>query len=221
MRCGHCKHEWHAWPAAMQEILEAPAHVDSVASATEEVRNFADDATAAAAFAAFEIPSVKKDKKPWYAPVLAFLPSRATPFVVAAPVLATVWLVLAFITYMPSWSKSDALSGVYAAVGATNMDGLTFSDITMEKEENEGKTRYIIAGHISNFGAEDRTIPSVRVELQNAKRDVLWGREYPTRKTLKAGEVYPFKISNVETSFGESVERIVVDMGNSMQLMVR
>jgi hypothetical protein len=59
------------------------------------------------------------------------------------------------------------------------------------------------------------------VLLKNQHGESVWGREYPVNQELEAGEVYPFRITNVETNLASSVATIAVDMGNSLQLMVR
>lgn len=149
-------------------------------------------------------------------------PIDIKPFKIAVPVLAVLWIVLAFITYFPSWMNAPVLGGIYRTFGVAPTDGLIFSDVTMERERVEGgKTKFIIAGSISNHSSETRAVPTVRVSLRDAKGKDMWGRAYPVNTELKPGEVYPFRIGNVETVFASNVKVIKVDMGNPLQLMVR
>ncbi len=143
------------------------------------------------------------------------------PFKIAVPILATVWLVAAFITYFPSWSQAPVLSGVYEAFGLKPLDGLAFTDVSMERMQEGSKTKFILTGSISNQASAARAVPTVRVLLKDKNDKTIWGRDYPVNAELKAGDVYPFRITNVETSFAGSVSRIVVDMGHSLQLLVR
>lgn len=128
--------------------------------------------------------------------------------IIAAALFGVFWLAMASWAYFPSWYGSTA-------------DGLVFDEVTMEREEMEGRTRFIIAGSIANHDAVPRTVPLVRVELKNDKGKVVWARAYPVGERLDAGQVYPFRIDNVETSFAGSVATIVLDIGNSMELMAR
>jgi len=130
------------------------------------------------------------------------------PFKIAVPALVAVWLAVAYIAYSPLWTH-------------TSTQDLAFNEVRMEPEVNDMKTTYVLSGGIVNHGAEQRTIPSVRVALKTSEGEAFWSREYPVNITIKGGEVWPFKIANVETSRAADVAEVVVDMGNGMQLMVR
>ena len=113
------------------------------------------------------------------------------------------------------------LKSLYSAMGADANDGLVFADVTMERETEGSKTKFILAGSIRNFSNAPRTVSTVRVSLRDKADQAIWGRKYPVNVTLKAGEVYPFRITNVETVFADNVSSILVDMGHSLQLLVR
>ena len=151
-------------------------------------------------------------------------PINVKPFKLAVPVLAALWLILAFITYFPSWMNTPVLGGIYSMFGIAPTEGLVFADVTMEREHEEGgKTKFILAGSIKNNSNATRAVPTVRVNLRDAQGKNIWGRSYldPKAVDLNAGEVYPFKINNVETVFASNVKVITVDMGNTLQLMMR
>ena len=59
------------------------------------------------------------------------------------------------------------------------------------------------------------------MQLKGKDGGVLWERDYEVNEMLKPGEVYPFRIDNVETAFAASVTSIVVDVGHNLQLMMR
>ncbi len=212
MRCGKCAHEWFALhpldpePVATQPVAEPLGeeglHPLDVAFAEPEIT------FTATASGIHKAASARARINP-------------KPFRIAVPVLAVAWLALAFVTYFPSWSQSSLLSGVYRAVGAVPLDGLVFADVGMQREQEGSKTKFILTGSIRNYSSMQREVPTVRVLLKDKENKTIWGREYPVHTTLKAGEVYPFRIANVETSFAGSVSSIVVDMGNSLQLLVR
>ncbi len=148
-------------------------------------------------------------------------PLSMKPFKIAVPVLAGLWLIAAFIAYFPAWSTLPGLSGIYHALGAKPTDGLAFSDVSMAREQEGNKTKFVLSGSIKNNSSADRSVPTVRVLLRDKDNKTLWGREYPVNAELKPGDVYPFRIANIETVFASSVSSIAVDMGNSLQLMVR
>lgn len=248
VRCSRCAHAWHVNPADLQEVLppptvgptpvrqavlpseepplfaeQMPSYVSSVQeTAPEPVVELDDDfmKRLEQAIAAEPAPERKRptptrrkdDVKPFINPKL---------LKAAAPLLAASWLIVAFFAYSPSWSGAPALSALYGMFGASETEGLVFSDVTMEREQEGGKARFILAGSIRNYSNSSRTVPTVRVLLKNKRNETLWGREYPVNHELKAGEVYPFRITNVETSFAASIASIIVDMGNGIQLLVR
>jgi hypothetical protein len=193
VRCGKCTHQWHV-------TLPKPAEPEKEYVPAPEIT---------ALTAGMHVPVVVKRNIP------------VKPFKIAVPVLALVWVVLAFITYFHGGMKAPVLSGIYSAFGITSTDGLLFADLHMDREQDGSKTRFILSGSIVNHAAEARTVPTVRVMLKDKAGKQVWTREYPVNVALKAGEVYPFRIANVETSFAGNVTNIVLDMGHSLQLMMR
>ncbi len=148
-------------------------------------------------------------------------PIPVKPFKLAVPALAVLWLVVAFVAYFPSWAELPGLSGIYHALGAKPTDGLVFSDVAMERAQEGSKTKYILSGSIQNHSNMARVVPTVRVLLQDKNGKTIIKRAYPVNAELKAGDTYPFRIANIETAFSASITNIVVDLGNSFQLMVR
>lgn len=238
VRCGRCAHEWHCelpretavrdefppvFPAdELIAVARTEAELVPAASVAEEPEVDEAFLKRLEEMMGDGAPVVTTTKtSPKIAPTKKQHHFSATPYKWAAGVIAAVWLVLAFITYAPKWANLPVLSGIYQALGATPTDGLLFADVTMEREQIEGKTRFILSGSVRNHANAARKVPVVRVSLRDKNNKAIWGREYPVNTELKAGEVYPFRITNVETSFANSVTSIVVDMGNSLQLMVR
>ena len=232
VRCGRCAHEWHVEPPIPEPVadalMEPPAAGDDVSAR--------DDAPAADVApvdesddflnqlnAAIEQASGAGPKKPvaTKGPSAARKPRNVKPFKMAAAAIAALWLILAFITYFPRWMEIPGLSGIYHGIGVHPTDGLVFSDVTMERAQDGPKTKFILSGSIRNHSNMARSVPAVRVVLRDKTDASIWGREYPVHAELKAGEVYPFRITNVETVFASNVSTIVVDMGNSLQLLVR
>lgn len=140
---------------------------------------------------------------------------------IAAPILALLWFTFAFMSHASRWTDAPVIGGMYRLFGATSTKGLAFAELKMEREEEESKTRFILSGKIVNHATVERTVPIVRVLLKDKDGGEVWARKYPVNIALKPGEDYPFRIVNVETSFGEKVETVVIDLGNSMELMLR
>jgi predicted Zn finger-like uncharacterized protein len=244
VRCGRCRHEWHtadavpapkAKPApqpmdasadVVVEFIPKPLseEVPSASPVAAEAEPIEDDFLRRIEAAMAEQDVRKPEKTPFSKEKKATLitPKRsARPYQYASAALAAVWLIAALVAYFPSWANAPVVSGVYAIVGATPTDGLVFKDVAMERVQEGGKTKFILSGNISNHGSDTRMVPTVRVSLRNASDKAVWGRDYPVNAELKAGEIYPFRITNVETSFAGSVSSIIVDMGNSLQLLLR
>lgn len=143
------------------------------------------------------------------------------PFMIATPILAALWLVMSLTTYFPRWSAMPVLADIYHMVGIVPLDGLVFADVGMQREQKGNRAKFLLTGSIRNYSSETREVPIVRVILKDSNNKTIWGRSYPVNSKLDAGDVYPFRISNVETSFASNVSSIVVDMGNPLQLAVR
>ena len=204
VRCGSCAHQWHVEKPADGPSLVDDIYTDPVPEAEDIPAADADSMAATA-----NVPAIHKRTIP------------LKPFKIAVPVMAAVWLILAFVTYFPSWHDAPVLRGIYGVFGVTTTEGLVFSDVHMERAETETKTRFILSGSIVNHAAVPRLVPAVYIALKDAENGVLWGRHYPVNVILKPGEVYPFRIVNVETSFAEKVATIVLDLGNSLELAMR
>jgi predicted Zn finger-like uncharacterized protein len=218
VRCGRCATQWHVEKPVEQGQAEAPVHT-SEAPAVAATDDFLQQLEAAMAAPRGQASAPLKPG--FNLPVVARKKLSPKPFMIAAPAIAALWLVLSFITYFPAWMQAPGLKGVYAALGITPTQGLVFSDVTMERTQEGSKTKFILAGSIRNHSNTARAVPTVRVTLRDKTDNAIWGRDYPVNAELKAGEVYPFRITNVETVFASNVSSIVVDMGNPLQLLVR
>lgn len=198
VKCGKCANQWFA-------THDAPVN---------ESTDFA--ALTAQAYA----EASPQPHDPKRLPVIPQQPLKAWPFQAAAAVLAASWLVIALYAYFPSW-QYGVLRGLYKSLGVTDTRELVFVDISMEREDTEGRTKFLLAGSVANHGSKPRMLPTVRVEVKDAEGNVIWGQKYPVGETIKPGQVYPFRIDNVETSFADRAASIVLDMGNSFELVMR
>jgi predicted Zn finger-like uncharacterized protein len=218
VRCSKCTHTWHVDRASVP--VTAPQPLTAVEAPSSDA--MPSEAFFAQAAEASPARRFNRARAAGATTTIAARPPRsATMFKIAAPVLAMLWLVAAVIAYFPSWVNAPVLAAVYRAIGTQPTDGLDFADVNMTREQEGSKTRFVLTGSIRNNTNVARAVPTVRVLLKDKQNKTIWGREYPVNTQLKAGDVYPFRIANVETTFAKNVSSIVVDMGNSLQLMVR
>lgn len=225
VKCGRCAHQWHAeLPKSEEPALDVSIRFGSDTEAVDIVEQAARAVEVAQEIVATAekppepepkpvAPKKQPPAKPWNIPKM--------PFMVATPALALLWIVLAFMGHYPSWIANPTLASVYGKFGIHTTEGIVFEDMTMERQKTEGKTKYILSGSIANHASAERMVPTVRVVLNDAKGQKLWERMYEVNEPLKGGDLYPFRIDNVETSFGDKVATIVVDVGHSLQLMMR
>ncbi len=206
VRCGSCAHQWF--------VERSPTAVDLPPA--EEPPPALDPALEAA-LSAPPVPPAKNTN----VPALAAKEIPLRPFMITAPIFALLWFVLAFITHASRWVEAPVIGGIYEAFGITSTKGLAFAEVKMEREDEETKTRFILSGKIINHAEVERKVPIVRVLLKDLDGGEVWSRDYPVNIALKPGEDYPFRIVNVETSFAEKVSTIVMDVGNSLELMRR
>ena len=220
VRCGRCQHSWFVSPnpVPMEGAFEPEpprrqrednpmfaSFEDALASATPEEA----DLMAASAGQAVRLPTVPH------------APFNARKFIGSTAILAALVLLMAPVAFYPSWKHAAPFAGIYRAFGWHPSDGLRFSDVAFEAGKVEDKTRYRISGNIKNTATDMRTIDTVRVQLKNREGERIWSRNYDVGKALKPGDIYPFEITNVETSFGDNVATVMMDVGNGYELMVR
>lgn len=209
VRCGKCKHEWHASPSPVpMDIPEsAPAFAsfeEALASATAEEAEI----MAQSAAKPPRLPAVQKQ------------PMGLAPFVWATGAFALLALLLAPLAFYPAW-KDGPVGGIYRTIGWNGSDGLAFSDIDFAREQNGSMTKFNISGNITNRAGAERTVDIVRVVLKDENGNAIWTRKYNVDKTLAAGDIYPFSITNVETGYGDRVRTVMMDMGNAYEMMIR
>ncbi len=201
VKCGKCANQWFvsAPPAAanasfaeqVQEAVSAP----DTASASEI------ESGTAVALAPYHIPML--------------------PIKLAVPLLAVAWILIGAHAYFPRWQHAPVLSGIYHMLGADDTRGLVFSDVAMERVDKEGRTSFILTGGIANHAAAERKIAKVRVQMKDDHSKVMWERAYPVNITVKPGDVYPFRIEDVDTAFADRVVSLVLDVGNGFELGAR
>jgi predicted Zn finger-like uncharacterized protein len=210
VRCGACKHSWLATPnpVPIEGVTPAkPANFAEALAVAEAEQAAAPQAEAAPAPAS--IPAAPKAKL------------RLRPFIAATAALAASVLIAAPLAYYPELKHSGAVNWLYDTLGWSVTDGLAFAEVAMVREMHNGKTRFVLSGNVTNNAEVPRRLPSVRVTLKNREGEVMWSRHYDVDRTVKPDEVYPFRIVNVETTFGDSVSMIVMDLGNQYELMMR
>lgn len=247
VKCSSCKHQWHATlPVAAPKAQPKPqpkpepvpviqpeadtivpvdhSFLEELARATDAPNESITHITPEPEPMPEIFASLDEPAKPQPAPKAIKtgfqLPFPLWPFKLVAPSLALIWFVVAFFAYSPSWIYGP-LGGLYGAFGAIPTDGIVLADVAMQQEKEGQRTRYLISGNIVNQQASERQVPVVRVQMLGKNNEVLWAREYDVNKTLKPGEVYPFRITNAETSFAHNVGQLVVDVGHPLQMMFR
>ena len=197
VKCGRCAHQWHC-----EGLPRA------------EGATFAEMAAAAAGDAAPVMPR--------QLPVVAVQPIRPLPFMIAAIIMLLLWPLLELTAHYRTWIDAPIARGLYGLAGIHTTQDLAFDAVTLQRNQmKDGQTQFLIAGSLSNHGAVERTVPTVRVELKNKTGDTMWTREYPVNEKLAPGATYPFRIDNVTTSFAGNVVSIVLDVGHGLQLTMR
>ncbi len=220
VRCGRCKNTWFVTPnpipmdgvaaekAAQKPAEEAPVFAD-FAHALESASAEEADEMAASAGSEAQLPAI-----------------QPLPFSVKKALLPTIGLfavtvLIALAAHYPGWKYAPIASGIYGALGYEDTEGLAFADVTLVREQTSTKTRFLLSGNIMNRKEEEVRLPEVRVKLLDKNGETIWQRSYDVNKTLSANDIYPFRITNAETSFGDKVAQVMVDLGNGYELMVR
>ncbi len=215
VKCSRCAHSWHATRPALEFVLmDEPAPVpEQVPDAPESPPAFEEVLAAAQAVEEQHAAATSTKKAP--------PPRPAKPFKLAAAALAASWLILAFVTYFPRWQDAPVLGAVYGMLGISSTYGVELKDVAMQREQVGERTRFLIRGNLVNQDATAREVPFMRVAMRGRDNEILWSRDYAVNKTLKPGEVYPFRITNAETGSAGEVRTLVVDVGNPLEMFFR
>lgn len=210
VRCGSCHFQWF-----VESASGAPA-TEGEANAPVDFATLAEEAAQSAEVDAPEIlqPTAQL-------PAVSYRWPKTRYFKIAAAAFAAAWLVALLVSHYPAWIELPLVSQLYAVAGVTDTDGLSFDEVKMERTEKDSRTHFVLSGAIINRAGVPRRLPSVRVALKNKAGEVFWSREYPVQHVIAAGEVYPFRITDVETSFAHDAASIVLDLGHSLQLTMR
>lgn len=233
VKCTRCSHVWHvhvhdavsaaAAPKPASEISAGfPPEVKLLGETSPDLATFeAALAAVAAEDAAGKKPAIGKNRANAKVSGAPRKPREVWPYKVAAPALAICWLVLAFFTYFPSWQYAPILRNIYGVFGVIPTDGIALADVAMRREAEGQRTRFLISGNIVNNESASRNVPLMRIEMRDRDEKVTWARNYLVNKSLKPGEVYPFRITNAETNFAKDVHTLVVDVGHPLELLFR
>ena len=221
VRCGACSHQWfvqrpedaQAQQAEESAVFEPPP--PPLAESTEE-QPIADDFVSVME-KAFSARPVRASN----VPAIPRKPLPAKPFKLAVPILAVLCIFTALIAYYPNWQHTTMPGALYRALGFKDTQGLAFTELKMERENGDTKTKFIFSGTITNNATAPRYVPQVRVALRDKHGKDIWMRDYPVNMMLDSGGTYPFRIVNVETSLASSVAVIVLDIGNGLELKLR
>lgn len=217
VRCGACSHQWfvahpnpedlvHFKSLLQVEEIAKPPSPSPVTPSPESIS-----------------PAAERFVKP--TPNLPALTREILPIKTMKRIAAgllLLWLIVAFFAYFPKGTQMPVISALYALAGGTPTDGLAFAELKMERENvEEGKVRFVLTGNILNRNKALRTVPTVVVVLKDADGKAIWTRQYPVNEKVAPGERYPFRIMNVETRRADEVKTIMLDLGNSLELMNR
>jgi predicted Zn finger-like uncharacterized protein len=216
VRCGKCKHNWFFTPPVSSDSPqtdgqpnESPAFAafdHALATATPEQASVMAESAGNTA----QLPAIARAP---FSLKRALLPTAALVIIATLTALAV---------HYPEWKTLPVVGGTYRLAGFADTTGLAFSDMKVTREVTESKTRFIVAGNIINrLDATTVQLPEVRVSLIDSQGKILLSRSYQVNKTMVANDIYPFRVTNVETSFADKVAQVVVDLGNSYEMMVR
>lgn len=198
VRCAKCKHQWFAAPT--EEVEEALQAMEQVEEASPKTKPVPPGSSVPAAFAA----------------------AHRTP-----PALkwATCALLLAFMAVSAVYFRplviqlAPVAAPVYAKLGLYDTSGIVIADLAYNKGQVDKKDNHELSGYLVNTSIEPRILPVVNVLLLGNEGIVLKRRTVAESGQLQPGERKFFNRA-IETS-PESVKRVVVELGNPLELKLR
>lgn len=199
VRCAKCKHEWTAMPPRDENASKFEEKVE-LQPENPELAPIPEGSSVPVITAA---PRKKPKGK-----VLALVASLLLLFCVSAVYFRP--LVIAF---LPASGK------VYSLLGMYDTQGVVMTDLAYNKEAVRLKDLHHIEGYVVNTTQSSRTLPVLNI-LLFGKDDVLLRRRKLVEKyEMKPGESRKFE--QVVESSPDSVERVVVEIGNPLELKLR
>jgi predicted Zn finger-like uncharacterized protein len=151
------------------------------------------------------------------APVKASL----KPLMALAAALLLALIITSFFALRPA--MQGPFGFVYNMFGSPSSAGLALSDVTLRERPSRSKARFTIEGSIVNSTQEPMAVPILRIGMLDAEGTLMQSREYSddSKPIIAAGESYPFKASNLETTFKDRLTYFVIDIGNGGELRLR
>lgn len=143
-------------------------------------------------------------------------------YVLAAMFILMLCIPPALIFFMKDLTENNLVYKIYSEVGLFKTDGVELQNLEFKKFEDPETKKLIllVKGQVVNTTDERRKVPKIIIKLYDSNNKQMTSLEYKAPKErLKAGETIPFepKINNVP----DEVTKIVVDMGNFLELAVR
>lgn len=130
-----------------------------------------------------------------------------------------------FIAYNATLVKIiPAFEPVYSALGFYPTDGVTLADLSVTKLSSGRKDRYALKCAILNTTDQERRVPRIDVSLLSLEGYTIAGYNdvMSERKLLAPGKSIPCgKLVLELDSLSKHARKVLIDMGNSYELMLR
>lgn len=217
VKCAKCAHQWFVKPEENDTSDVPAAQPDSEEETVEPHITFGDGESDTGAMMAeeYDIP---------LSPHVEIVQQRqkvsALPMLMMTVFLMIIAAGLGLVVFRGA--LQPALAPVYALMGMYPTDGLALANVEFRERLSRSKARFVVEGHIVNNAEEPRAVPLLRVAIADASGEWIVSREYEAEgDILQPGESYPFKATNLDTSFIDRVDHLVVEIGSDTELMLR
>lgn len=202
VRCAKCKHQWRAMPLALEAASQPEIPLEP---ADPEIRPIPEGSSVPV------IPA-KAKRKGWK---LAM--ATATSFLVFLAIAALYFRPL-IVHMLPVSAKVYDMLGIYDTTGIV-MAEIAYHKDAYEKEDPRLKDLHRISGYFVNTGSEPRHLPMLSISLIGKEGTLLRNRRLSEPYMLAPGESKQF--TQVIESSPDSVQKIVVELGNKLDLLLR
>lgn len=223
VKCARCAHLWFVKPE--EPAGEDAVPVEVVESAVEVSDSpTGEDIVPTITFGEGDTHKVEEYDIPLspHVAAAATITQKASvaPLLTLAAMLLIAFIVLSLVVFRDM--LQPVLAPVYSAIGMERTDGLALADVTFRERMSKSKARFVVEGKILNESDEIRTVPLLRVALADANGEWVLSREYEAEgDQLQPGESYTFKATNLETTFVDRIDHVVVEIGSTTELMLR
>lgn len=125
-------------------------------------------------------------------------------------------LLINFLFFPELFIRFQPFKEIYEKCGIYNSADLILEEFNFEKQDET----ILVNGFIKNEGDEDKFLPDIRYILLDQNKEIIFKYTYiPSKKILKAGEIWPINSKIINVNF--DADYLQLDIGNKLEFLLK